>query len=542
MCRIAIAIFILISGAVCVSSRQPNILFILPDDLGFYDVGYHGPSVLTPTITNLSTEGVRLEQFYVQPECTPTRASLMTGRYPIHLGFQNIGSIKPAQSFGLDLNLTLLPQRLKDLGYSTHGIGKWHLGYYNPKYLPTNRGFDTYFGYYGSEIHYYTHTSYDVTPQPPPDWCLDLHNNTKCVDNVNGTYSVDMYTDEAVRIMDSHDPDTPIFMYYAMQNVHTPLEVPEGYEHLYYEVRSIDRRKTLGILTSMDYSISRIVASMKDKGEEFWENTVIIFASDNGGWPIPDGHGSNFPLRGAKFTYFEGGVRVPAFVYSPLIKKPARIEKSLIHVSDFYPTLVRLAGGTLTAQEQEEMDGFDQWDVISEGVGDGLYPPRYEVLHNLQEYDGEFTNSAIRFGRWKLITGKWANCTIESYPFYCFWVPPPEFNDGLLLHTSDSLLKEIHAVPHNHLYPEINVKAHISKSEGSYRKSAFDPVMLFDMENDPLERNDLKDIYPSIVDILLDRLEGYQQGMLSAVEEPWDIENWEKTAKEQGCFSPWNFE
>ena len=172
----------------------------------------------------------------------------------------------------------------------------------------------------------------------------------------------------------------------------------------------------------------------------------------------------------------------------------------------------------------------------------GCTPPRYEVLHNLQEYDGEFTNSAIRFGRWKLITGKWANCTIESYPFYCFWVPPPEFNDGLLLHTSDSLLKEIHAVPHNHLYPEINVKAHISKSEGSYRKSAFDPVMLFDMENDPLERNDLKDIYPSIVDILLDRLEGYQQGMLSAVEEPWDIENWEKTAKEQGCFSPWNFE
>ncbi|KAI6652563.1 Arylsulfatase J [Oopsacas minuta] len=531
MAILSVAILILLYGVSFVSSRQPNIVFILPDDLGFYDVGYHGASVFTPTITNLTAEGVQLEQYYVQPECTPTRASLMTGRYPIHLGFQNIGSIKPAQSFGLSLNFTLLPQKLRELGYTTHGIGKWHLGYYNPKYLPTNRGFDTYFGYYGSEIHYFTHTSYDVTPQPPPDWCLDLHNNTKCVER-NGTYTVDMYTDEAIRIVEKHDADTPMFMYYAMQNVHTPLEVPAEYEHLYYEVRSIDRRKTLGILTAMDYSIARIVASLKKKGDEFWENTVIIFASDNGGWPIPDGHGSNYPLRGAKFTYFEGGIRVPAFVHSPLIKNPRRIERSLFHVSDWYPTLLSLAGGT---SDKEEIDGYDQWKVISEGASETVYT-RYELLHNLQAYDGRYTNSAIRLGKWKLITGVWANCTIESYPFYCFWTPPPEFNTGLLLHTSDTLHTSAHP------FPEQTNKAHISKSESSYKETLYDPVMLFDIEQDPYERHDLKDLYPNIVDILIGRLDRYKVSMLSSVDEPWEEANWEKAAKEAGCFVPWNFE
>ena len=528
--------FLLITAQVYLTiSRQPNILFILPDDLGFYDVGYHGRSVLTPTIDNLTAEGVQLEQYYVQPECTPTRASLMTGRYPIHLGYQNIGSIKPKQAMGLSLNFTLLPEKLKELGYSTHGLGKWHLGYYNPKYLPTSRGFDTFFGYYGSEIHYYTHTSYDLEPQPPPSWCLDLHNNSKCVNNLNGSYTVDLYTEEAIRIVENHDPDVPMFMYYAMQNVHTPLEVPEEYEHLYYEVRSIDRRKTLGILTAMDYSIARIVASLKNKGSDFWENTIIIFASDNGGWPIPDGHGSNYPLRGAKFTYFEGGIRVPAFVYSPLIKNPKRIERSLMHVSDWYPTLLKLAGGLLS--DYEDLDGFDMWEVISEGVSEDVYPPRYELLHNLQTFDGRYTNSAIRLGKWKLITGKWANCTIESYPFYCFWVPPPEFNTGLLLKTSDSLHTDV-------TYPSsIDNLAHISKSNTrGYTHTQYDPVMLFNVEQDPYERTDLKDIYPYIVEILVQRLDRYMWSMKPAVEEPWESDEWEKAAKEAGCFVPWNFD
>ena len=528
-----LAILAFLTGTLlAVESRQPNIVFVLADDLGYHDVGYHSQSVLTPNINNLTAEGVRLEQYYSQPICTPSRASLMTGRYPIHLGFQFVGSINAKQAMGLSLNFTLLPEKLKELGYSTHGLGKWHLGYYSPKYLPTSRGFDTYFGYYGADLHYFTHTSYDVEPQPPPSWCLDLHNNSKCVDNLNGSYTLDLYTQEAQRIIQMHNPDYPMFMYLAMQNVHNPIEVPDNFEHLYYQVRSIDRRRTLAMVTALDSSIGQLVESLKQKGSDFWENTIIIFASDNGGWPIPDGHGSNYPLRGAKFTYFEGGIRVPAFVYSPLIKNPKRIERSLMHVSDWFPTLLKLAGGLLS--EYEDLDGFDMWEVISEGVSEDVYPPRYELLHNLQSFDGRYTNSAIRLGKWKLITGKWANCTIESYPFYCFWVPPPELNTGLDVEVSDSLLADFP-------YPStIENVAHISKSSTTgLTQTKYDPVVLFNLEQDPYERNDLKDIYPNIVYLLIERLDSYLQSVVPPVNGPWEADDWEKAAREAGCFAPW---
>ncbi|KAI6652562.1 hypothetical protein LOD99_4347 [Oopsacas minuta] len=524
------AVFITLTEIVVLTSAiQPNIVFILADDLGYYDVGYHGKSVLTPTINNLTADGVRLEQYYTQPICTATRASLMTGRYPIHLGFQKIGSINIKSALGLPLNFTLLPERLRELGYTTHGIGKWHLGYYNPKYLPTNRGFDSFFGYYGADLHYFTHTSYDLWTQPPPNWCLDLHNNSKCVPNYNGTYSLDLYIQEAERIIQQHSSNTPMFMYLAMQNIHNPIEVPKEFEHLYYDVRSIDRRKTLGMVTALDYSIAKLVNILKQKDGNFWDNTVLVFASDNGGWPIPDGQGSNYPLRGSKLTYFEGGIRVPAFIHSPLIKNPGRIESSLFHVSDWYPTLVSLAGGSVT--KDVNLDGVNQWDVISEGMGENMYPPRSEILHNLQLYDGRYVNGAIRLGKWKLLTGAWANCTIESYPPYCFWTPPPEFNTAISysFDTCESM-----GTSDYQFSKETN--------PSSYIDSRYGPVTLFDLEQDPYERYDVQESYPNVVELLIERLDSYLQSVVDDVQSPWEADKWEKAAKAAGCLAPWDFD
>ncbi|MFH1716213.1 MAG: sulfatase-like hydrolase/transferase, partial [Planctomycetota bacterium] len=138
------------------SATRPNIVFILADDLGFKDVGYHGGSIKTPNIDKLAAEGTRLEQFYVQPVCSPTRSSLMTGRYPMRYGLQ-VGVVRPWAQYGLSLEERTLAQALKQAGYTTAICGKWHLGHLNSKYLPTSRGFDHQYGHYNGAIDYFTH-------------------------------------------------------------------------------------------------------------------------------------------------------------------------------------------------------------------------------------------------------------------------------------------------------------------------------------------------------------------------------------------------
>ena len=137
------------------NKKPPNIIFVLADDLGFNDVGYHNPDIITPHIDALARTGVTLEQNYMQPLCTPSRSSLLTGMYPYHIGRQQ-WVIYPTTPTGLTLNRTLLPEVLKDLGYDTHLVGKWHLGHCNDAYLPLSRGFDTHFGYWEGSEDYYT--------------------------------------------------------------------------------------------------------------------------------------------------------------------------------------------------------------------------------------------------------------------------------------------------------------------------------------------------------------------------------------------------
>ena len=217
---------------------KPNIVVIVVDDLGWDDVGYHGSKqVMTPNINLLASRGLTLDSHYVNPLCSPSRASLLTGRYPSSLGLQH-SVIVQGQKVGVPLNESLLSEYLRPVGYETHAIGKWHLGYFAKEYTPTGRGFDSFYGYYNENNDYYDHTSsldFTLTPTFNPAWGLDWHydeNGTfEFVRDEFGQYSTDLFTNRAIEVLQNYSGnDTPFFMYLAYQSVHSanqddPLQV-----------------------------------------------------------------------------------------------------------------------------------------------------------------------------------------------------------------------------------------------------------------------------------------------------------------------------
>lgn len=358
------------------SAPRPNIVYFLADDLGHADVGWHGKEIRTPNLDRLALGGARLEQFYVQPVCTPTRAALMTGRYPMRYGLQ-VGVLRPWASYALPLDERLLPQALKQAGYATALCGKWHLGHAQRAYLPTRRGFDHQYGHYNGAIDYFTHER---------DGGFDWHRDDKvCRDE---GYSTHLLAREAVRLVGAHDPARPLFLYVPFNAVHGPYQVPEKYTRLYPQLKG-QRRTYAGMIAAMDEAVGQIVEAIDRKG--LTKQTLFLFSSDNGG-PAPGRITSNGTLRAAKGTLYEGGVRVPAFACWPGRIKPGSIVRQPLHVVDWYPTLLRLAGAPL--EQKRPLDGVDVWPAVAEGKD---LPPR-EIVLNVSPDGG-----AIRSGDWKLI-------------------------------------------------------------------------------------------------------------------------------------------
>lgn len=363
-------------GAAADAPPRPHIVYILADDLGWGDVGWHGGEIKTPNLDRLAAAGARLEQFYVQPVCSPTRAALLTGRYPMRHGLQ-VGVVRPWAQYGLPLEERTLPQALKEAGYESAIVGKWHLGHVRPEYLPTRRGFDHQYGHYNGALDYFTHVRDDGF-----DWHRD---DRECRDE---GYSTHLLGREAVRLVEAHDRSRPLFLYVAFNAVHAPHQVPERYKAPYAHLEE-PRRTYAGMLAALDEAVGQIVAAVDRKGIR--KETLFLFSSDNGG-PSPGRVTSNGPLRGAKATLYEGGVRVPAFAAWEGHIKPGSVVNAPLHVVDWYPTLLTLAGVSL--DQSLPLDGRDAWTAIARGAPS----PHEEILLNTTPRAG-----AIRVGDWKLI-------------------------------------------------------------------------------------------------------------------------------------------
>jgi arylsulfatase A-like enzyme len=357
------------------ATAQPNIVFLLADDLGFKDVGYQGGTIKTPHIDALAAAGTRLDHFYVQPVCSPTRSSLMTGRYPMRYGLQS-GVVRPWARHGLPLTERTLAQALKETGYTTAICGKWHLGHLDQRYLPSSRGFDHQYGHYNGALDYFTHIR---------DKALDWSRDDEPLREQG--YTTTLIGDESVRLIEQHDAAKPLFLYVPFNAPHSPFQAPQPYLNMYQHIKTRNKRAFAAMVTCMDDAIGRIVSALNKRGMR--RNTLIFFCSDNGGMNMVSDNGR---LRGQKGRLYEGGIRVTALAVWPGVLKAGAVVKEALHMVDMYPTLLKLAGASI--EQRLPLDGKDAWPSIARGQA----TPHREILLNVTPYNG-----AIRQGDWKLV-------------------------------------------------------------------------------------------------------------------------------------------
>ncbi|XP_014477303.1 PREDICTED: arylsulfatase B-like [Dinoponera quadriceps] len=396
-CNVLVLLYctLLFGDASGLFSTAPHIIVFMVDDLGWNDVGFHGSNQIpTPNIDALGYNGIILNRHYVLPSSTPSRTAFFTGQYPIRLGMQG-ESIRGGEPRGLPLNIKILPEYLRGLGYTTKLIGKWHLGYYTPQHIPIHRGFDAFFGFYNSHVSYF---DYKYSYQNMSGY--DMHRGDNPAYGLNDRYATDLFTDEAMKIIQHHEPPWPLYLQISHLAVHAPIESPEDYHHSddqrFKHIREVNRRKYARMLSRLDESVGRIVHTLGNRG--MLKDSLILFLTDNGAAPIGKfrNWGSNYPLRGMKYTLYEGGVRGVAVLWSPRLRKAARVSNELVHITDWLPTFYSAAGGDL--KDLGEIDGVDQWRMLSEG-----HPEvRQTLLLNIDEVSK--TEGAI-YKSFKLLRG-----------------------------------------------------------------------------------------------------------------------------------------
>ena len=456
-----------------ISVKQPNILLIVADDLGYNDVSWHNPYIRTPNLEKLAKAGVILEQSYVLPVCTPTRSALVTGRYPIHTGRQH-GVISPEEPRGLLTNLTILPEYLKMVNYSTHMVGKWHLGFCNKRYLPTSRGFDSFYGYYTGAEGYFSHSRRGrLVPHVAG---YDFRNQEEVDREAAGIYSAHLFAKKTIQLIESsRNSKTPFFIYLAFQNVHSPLQVPEKYEKPFSKVKNKARRTLSGMVLALDEAVGNISEALKTSGK--LSNTLIVFTTDNGGQTLNGGN--NFPLRGNKATLWEGGTRGPAFIHGSMLQDRGRISHGLIHVTDWLPTLLSAVGGSNIIPG--DIDGVSQWSSLVKNTPS----PRQTMLYNIDPIPsrrGNGPGGAVRHGYFKLIRGD------PGRPDG--WIRPEDVQD---------------------IDEEFGNKRNFETNINKNKRN----ILLFNLKEDPYERRDISNKYKKKARQLESILDGYHDSMMT---------------------------
>ena len=357
------------------AASQPNIVFLLIDDLGYADCGFNGgKEIKTPNIDRLAKSGTIIDSHYVQPVCSPTRSTLLTGRYPTHTGVYTI--VSPGAPWGLPLAERTLADALRSAGYHTSLTGKWHLGEFEKAYQPNARGFDRQYGHFFGMLDYYTHERMNK---------LDWYRNGEPLKEEG--YTTHLITAEACKVIAATERDKPLFLYVPFNGVHAPFQVPENYLKPYAQLKG-NRQKLAGMLAAVDEAIGKIEESLRKSGR--LENTLIVFSSDNGG-PPP---GDNTPLRDFKGTIYEGGTRAAAFATWPgHIPADQRVRQPM-HMVDWYPTLIKLAGGSL--EQKLPLDGLDIWPMLTKGAASP-----HDAILSVSTQGPE--RAAVRMGDWKLL-------------------------------------------------------------------------------------------------------------------------------------------
>lgn len=398
--------------------QKPNIVLFLIDDLGWRDLGCEGSTFyMTPNIDRLAAEGVRFTDAYAAcAVCSPTRAAILTGKYPARLLLTNwlpAGRWNPKAKLregrfvrALPVEEVTLAEALRDGGYRTASIGKWHLGS-EPFSLPEHHGFDVNIagnahGAPGSYFFPY-----------PGDWLIPGTGHRAkwnvLPDGKPGEYLTDRLTDEAVKFIrhtqatTNHEPSTknraqPFLLYFPHYGVHTPIQAKPEVTAKYERVPESERQgkpEYAAMVESVDDSVGRVMATLKELKLD--ENTVIIFSSDNGGFY---GATSNAPLRANKGAYYEGGIRVPLIVKWPGVARPGLVVSEPVTSTDLYPTCLAAAG--LALRPNQHPDGVSLRPVLT---GEGPLPPRSLFWHypHYNDHPSSVPSSVIRNGPWKLI-------------------------------------------------------------------------------------------------------------------------------------------
>jgi arylsulfatase A len=375
--------------AVTATAKQPNILFILADDLGSVDLNCYGATDLeTPNLDGVAKRGLRFNQFYAAaPVCSPSRAALLTGRYPQRAGVPgNVPSQKDGE--GMPASQVTLAERLQEAGYATAHIGKWHLGY-TPETMPNGQGFDYSFGHMGGCIDNYSHFFYWNGPNRH-----DLHRNGEEV-YYDGKYFPDLMVDELNQFVD-RTKDKPWFVYWAINMPHYPYQGDEKWLKHYSDL-PYPRNLYAAFVSSMDERVGQVLNHLKEAGLS--EDTIVIFQSDHGHSTEERAHfggGNSGPYRGEKFSLFEGGLRVPAMISWPGKIPTGEVREQLATGCDWFPTITELTGA---ANGEQRLDGRSLVDVIQSNSAASPHRTVY------WESGGGKDNRqwAVRDGDWKLV-------------------------------------------------------------------------------------------------------------------------------------------
>lgn len=500
-------------------NSKPNILVFVLDDVGMADLSYISveKEIHTPNIDRLAHHGIILKNYYTYSLCTPSRASMLTGRYAINTGLTSV--LLPGTPAALSSDIPTIPEILKNNSYSTRMVGKWHLGHSSFESLPSRRGFEDFVGMYMWDCDYYSKQMYDRPDKPAYaiDWVHEYKNGTMYhfAEPKHSTLAV---TDESLKVIESHDKSKPLFFFISFTAAHSPLQPLPYHEEKCKHLPHRWRRQFCGLVMGIDESMDIIVRKAL---EVLGSNTYVVAITDNGGSPWYGG--SNFPLRSGKMSPFEGGVKVPGFVLHLSWLEQNRvgtIYDGLFHVSDWLPTILSLAKVPIS-NLPSNLNGIDQSSIFTSKIYSNDRKLRNEILLELYCADENMFNQdlfAYRVGDYKYIQGivgdgNWyypssvdkINATSIHHKWTFYHGVVRLFED--LIRLGDYIYGEgafdstrmmlVHGV-----LLQIDRRFRKKTPEISYsynNKSAIHSIFLFNIREDPYEQNNIVELYPELV-------------------------------------------